>query len=93
MTSISEDTLLSELGIAKAECKQIQGVALSSSSVVRDGLVLSEEQLSALAIVRLAYDPPPEVGHMQLRTTNGLLRPLYLRWDSNCNLFFGMRKE
>jgi len=77
ITSINEDRLLVELGIVHAERNQIEGLH-SSSSRARGGHVLSEEQLSSIAISRLAANPPPEVGIIQRRTQKWMLRPFPL---------------
>jgi|EP00966_Prymnesium_polylepis_P090589 hypothetical protein len=72
MTSISENKLLRALGLSHAERCQIEGLQMASSLGGRTGL--TEEQLSSSAIVRLAANPPPEVGVVQCRTAHWLLR-------------------
>jgi len=75
ITSINEDRLLKEMGLSRAERDQIED--LSSASVI-EGQDLTEAQPSTTAIVRLAADPPPDVGVMQRRTESRLLRPFPL---------------
>jgi len=75
MTSINEHTLLKELGLSHTERNQIEGI---SSISVRGGLGLTEDQLASRTIVRLAHDPPQEVGIMQRRAAISLLRPFPL---------------
>jgi len=81
-SSVSEAYLLKALGLPSADRKQIQG--LYSSPLARrassiDGSMLDEvageEELASLAIVRLAAHPPAEVGNLQRRTSEWLLRP------------------
>ena len=75
ITSIKEDRLLHELGLSLAERNQIEGLHVGrSSSTSASGLGLSESQLSALAIVRLAANPPPETGQLQRKSAGWLLR-------------------
>eukprot|EP00966_Prymnesium_polylepis_P185531 4300500-Prymnesium_polylepis.1 len=55
IVSINEMKHLKALGVSEAERNQIQGIGLTSSSlIVRGGLILTETQLSTLAVVRLA---------------------------------------
>ena len=85
ITSINEDRLLSELGLPRAERDQIEGLE-NTKKVTRRGSTLSiAEELSSRAIIRLAANPPPEVGRMQRRTAERLLRPypLGLRFSGN----------
>jgi len=77
MTSINESRLLVELGLLQAERSQIQGLQTSLAQTDTTHQ-LNEEQLSSRAIIRLAVDPPPEVGQMQRRTASQLLRPFPL---------------
>jgi hypothetical protein len=72
ITSINEDRLLRELGLQDEERNQIEGL---SSTRVRGGISLTEEQMSSRAIARLAADPPQQVGSFQRRTRAWLLRP------------------
>jgi len=86
ITSISEDKLLKALGVPQIERNNIQGLPLPSSSstiVVRSGAILSEAQVAAQTIVRLAHDPPTRVFRMQRRTCAWLLRsfPLGFRFS------------
>eukprot|EP00966_Prymnesium_polylepis_P229116 5301864-Prymnesium_polylepis.2 len=74
ITSISELRLLTELGLPEVEQKQILGLRLRTLAF-SSGLWVSERQLSSRAIVRLALDPPLEVGKMQRHTSARLLRP------------------
>jgi len=76
VTSISEDRLLKHMGLQKADRKLLEGLQVAvrtSSASLGDGL--TEEQLSARTIARLAADPPHETGRMQQLTTQKLLRP------------------
>jgi len=78
ITSMNEERLLKVLGLAKADRNQIEG--LRTGRVVVSGEqsaieILTEAQLAARAINRLAGDPLPEVGTMQRRTAHKLLRP------------------
>ena len=99
ITSISEDRLLSALCLPLAERTQIEGLH-SLSLRTHAGAGLTEEQLTSRAVFRLTSNPPPEVGKLQRRTSELLLRPfplglrvsgknmspLYFRSDSNCGL-------
>jgi len=80
IVSINEDKLLTNLGIPKAERDLIEGLRMKPSPTigVHGGHSLTEAQLSSRAIVRLALDPPPEVGRLQRRTARRLLRPFPL---------------
>ena len=76
ITSIREDSLLKELGLPLTERNQIEGLQSgASASRLIGGLGLTEAQLAALAIVRLAHNPPPQVGHVQRCSTKRLFRP------------------
>jgi len=75
ITSINEDRLLKELGLAREERKLIEGLTTVNT---RGSQGLTEEQLSSRAVVRLAADPPPGVGNLQRRTRTWLLRPFPL---------------
>jgi len=77
ITSIMEDKLLKALGCKSAVRSQIEGLQ-NKRTFSKDATRLTEDQHSTLAIVRLAADPPPEVGLMQRKTRNWLLRPFPL---------------
>ena len=64
--------MLKALGLSDFEIEQIEGLGSVS---IRGGYGLTEEQLSSRAIVRLAADPPQDVGVVQRRTAQWLLRP------------------
>jgi len=85
MTSLSENRLLGALGLPSAEKKQLEGLQARRTSFVSTihGLRLTEDQLVSLAAIRLAHDPPQEVGAMQRRTAKWLSRvyPLGLRFS------------
>ena len=81
---MNEDRLLRVLELPVAERNQIEGLQTGRAHVhgethaatrARQGVELSAEQLSSVAIVRLAANPPPAVGVMQRRTAHKLLRP------------------
>jgi hypothetical protein len=55
---------------------------------MRGGLGLTDEQLLTSKIVTIAADPPPEVGRLQRRTSEWLLR--YPRWDSKWQVRTGL---
>ncbi|KAL1496398.1 hypothetical protein AB1Y20_016353 [Prymnesium parvum] len=82
ITSVNEDVLLKELGLSQLDRHQMEGLTFRSADVPSS---LTEAQLSTLASVRLARDPPPEVGTMQRRTAGWLVRlyPLGLRFSGN----------
>ena len=86
ITSINEDRLLEELGLKRSERDQIEGlqVDLTTTAGQHGGFAMTEE-LSSRAIRRLAANPPAEVGRMQRRTAERLLRPypLGLRFSGN----------
>jgi len=73
ITSINEDVLLKAIGTSVAERNRIEGLHTSSAAT---GSELFEEM--SRAIVQLAANPPPEVGRMQRRTAESLLRPFPL---------------
>lgn len=76
ITSINEDRLLQELGMKVSERKQLEGLHSERSSVdLHHELGLTLEQLSSRAVVRLAANPPLQVGHMQRLTAKHSLRP------------------
>jgi len=91
MTSINEDRLLMVLGLPEKERSQLEGLQRSSTGSragsAKGSLspMLSEEQLSTQAIVRLAADPPRQAGKLQRLTSHLLLRPfpLGLRFSGN----------
>jgi hypothetical protein len=69
---ICASVLLKAIGLSEEERNQIEGL---TTIQMRGSLGLTEAQLSTRAIVRLAVDPPAEVGSLQRRTSNWLLRP------------------
>ena len=81
ITSMSEDRLLRESGISRAERIQIECLQTTRTVFARQSvygassLGLSEEELSTRAIVRLARDPPLNIGRLQRRTAQWLVRP------------------
>ena len=81
ITSMNEDRLLEELGLPPAERNQIEGLQVGNADPRPGGgtsVGPSVEQLSSRAVARLAANPPPEVGRMQRRTAEWLLRPFPL---------------
>jgi hypothetical protein len=75
ITSISESRLLTELGLPRVEQNQILGLQVRrAAGVISGGVWLSGQQLSNRAIVRLAANPPPQVGKMQRYTSRRLVR-------------------
>ena len=82
ITSVSESRLLTELGLPAAEQNQILGLRIGRAKPASGaniwGLWLTEQQISSRAIVRLANNPPPEVGRLQRLTSKRLLRPFPL---------------
>ena len=77
ITSVNEDALLKAMGVSAVERNQIEGLQVMQSS--HGGVpILTEEQQTARAIVRLAKYPPPEVAVLQQRTAARLLRPFPL---------------
>jgi len=87
MTSICESRLLMEIGVPNSERNQIMGLQRRASELgtLSGPGGLTEPQLVARAIGRLATDPPQLVGAMQRRTTSWLLRPFPegLRFSGN----------
>jgi hypothetical protein len=79
MTSICESRLLMEIGVPNSERNQIMGLQRRASELgtLSGPGGLTEPQLVARAIGRLATDPPQLVGAMQRRTTSWLLRQQY----------------
>jgi hypothetical protein len=71
ITSLGEQRMLTALGLPSSERSLIEGLKFKRSS----GDSLNERQLANRAIVRLASNPPPEVGSLQRRTRGWLLRP------------------
>mmetsp|Transcript_9588 Transcript_9588/g.28380 ORF Transcript_9588/g.28380 Transcript_9588/m.28380 type:complete len:621 (-) Transcript_9588:554-2416(-) len=83
ITSIAEDRLLLAIGLPRDERELIEGLrdlrhAALDGAAERGELSLTQSQLSARAIVRLAANPPPAVGSLQRRTAGWLLRPFPL---------------
>ena len=74
ISSINEDGLLTELGLPIHERYEIEGL-LTGRSQADAALSLTEEQQTSRAIVRLAANPPLQVGRVQRRTAEYLLRP------------------
>ena len=72
----NEDLLLKQLGLPGVERRQIEGVMTHAASSSQSRLAVTEDTLSTRALLRLAADPPPQVGDIQRRTTRWLLRPL-----------------
>eukprot|EP00966_Prymnesium_polylepis_P004195 96129-Prymnesium_polylepis.1 len=64
VTSINEDRFLKELGLPKAERNQIEDL-LSSSDHASGVSGVTQAQLSTVALIRLAANPPVKVGDMQ----------------------------
>jgi len=87
ITSINEDKLLAAMGLSSADRKAIEGLqprhVLTAEHLDAGGN--TEEEMSTLAIIRLAREPPLQVGQMQRRTSQWLLRPfpLGLRFSGN----------
>eukprot|EP00966_Prymnesium_polylepis_P330093 7385754-Prymnesium_polylepis.1 len=75
-TSMNEDKLLKIMGVPEAERGHIEGLQMrrSSSSTVSHRRELSVEELSSIALVRLAAEPPPEVALLQRKTQWWLAR-------------------
>eukprot|EP00966_Prymnesium_polylepis_P122262 2826035-Prymnesium_polylepis.1 len=79
--SVNEDKFLRQLGLPSSERKQIEGLKLNRSTSISGevgGPGLTEAQLTAHAVARLAANPPPTIGAMQRRTADKLLRPFPL---------------
>jgi hypothetical protein len=72
ITSLNEDRLLKEMGVPRIERNQIEGLVTLSSTQAE---TLTEEKQISRAIVRLAANPPAQVGALQRRTSRWLLRP------------------
>ena len=86
ITSINEDRMLAELGLPRAERDQIEGLQVDLTTTAgRHGGFAMTEELSSRAIRQLAGNPPAQVGRMQRRTAEKLLRPypLGLRFSGN----------
>jgi len=77
ITSFNEDKFLRLIGLSRLDCNQIEGLPSSGSSA---GLSLSYR-----AIVRLAANPPQQVGTIQRRSACWSVRPypLGLRFSGN----------
>jgi len=76
--SINEDTYLKELGLSADERNQMEGLVGGRRSHSDVDLDLNEEQQTTRAVVKLAANPPQEVGAMQRLTSRKLLRPFPL---------------
>ena len=77
ISSISEPRFLTALGVNRVEKQQIAGLGVITQNQTAgdQSFVSSLEQLASRALVRLAIDPPPTVGHVQRRSSSWLLRP------------------
>jgi len=76
ITSMNEDRLLKELGVSDVVRNQIEGLTAKASSSSRtNGVALTDDKQALVASVRLAANPPPEVGTMQHRTAKWMIRP------------------
>jgi hypothetical protein len=75
ITSMNEDVLLIQLGVSRGERDRIEGILRRHPSST---VTLSEEQQISRAVIRLAADPPLQVGRMQRRTAGWLVRPFPL---------------
>ena len=81
VTSLNESRMLRALGLPEIEQNQILGLRMrrgAMSSALSGSLWLTEQQLSSRAIVRLAGNPPPQVGKLQRLASKRLLRPFPL---------------
>eukprot|EP00966_Prymnesium_polylepis_P291683 6736857-Prymnesium_polylepis.1 len=78
ITSMNEDRVLRELGLALDVRNEIEGLhgGRSSSAAALSGL--TEEQQMSRAVARLTANPPIEVGVMQRRACSYLVRPFPL---------------
>ena len=77
ISSINGSRLLSELKIQRDERYQIDGLRIGQKKALRGekkGAGMTDEQLSARALIRVAANPPAGVGDMQRRTSERLLR-------------------
>eukprot|EP00966_Prymnesium_polylepis_P047584 1101873-Prymnesium_polylepis.1 len=74
ISSINEDRLLKEMGIAAPERREIEALMVQPSDYEPDGAALTEQQRSWRAIAKLVSNPPPKVGKFQQRTSRWLLR-------------------
>ena len=88
MTSLDENGLLKRIGVTRADRDRIEGLqsGISNSSVVAQGRrSFTGLQVANEAVARVARDPPTQVGVMQWRTTEKLLRiyPLGLRFSGS----------
>jgi len=94
ISSVEEDRMLSALGLNRVERNRIEGLLVARSSVDSAGLSLMMRQGASsnqgaegqnTSLLRLAADPPREVGWMQRKTARGLLRPFPsgLRFSGN----------
>eukprot|EP00966_Prymnesium_polylepis_P112430 2601017-Prymnesium_polylepis.1 len=75
VTSVGEDRLLREMGTSHTDRNQIEGLQSSSADLMQCTFGLTNEQLSSRALMRIAADPPPDVGSLQRRTADWILRP------------------
>eukprot|EP00966_Prymnesium_polylepis_P253704 5863756-Prymnesium_polylepis.1 len=78
ISSVNEDKLLKLIGLTTTERSKIEGLLerrRSSASSIEPGVVVREEQQVTGALIRLATNPPPEVGDLQRRSQSWMLRP------------------
>ena len=80
ITSVNEDVLLKRMGLGLVERMHIEGLrkqrgATNPSISSREPEILTEDQQVARAVVRLATNPPVQVGDLQRRTCTWFLRP------------------
>eukprot|EP00966_Prymnesium_polylepis_P272845 6303411-Prymnesium_polylepis.1 len=62
------------IGLSRRERNELEGLQ-AGSNAGEDGVHLTQEQVSSRAAVRLAFNPPSEVGLVQRQTARFLLRP------------------
>eukprot|EP00966_Prymnesium_polylepis_P197596 4578986-Prymnesium_polylepis.2 len=97
ITSLNENKLLKYLGTTDVDRHLIEGLQVRRSSVTSSGepIRLNDERHSTNAVVRLAANPPLEVGILQRRTATWLLRPfpLGLRLSGRNSMQPGPRTE
>ena len=77
ITSVSESRLLEALGVRSVERQLIEGLQVRRPSLANSKSTssLTDSQLSARALIRLAANPPSEVRLLQRKTARWLLRP------------------
>jgi hypothetical protein len=74
ITSINEDKLLRELSVSRIDRSQIEGLTKSKGKGGKHSPEAHKKLLSSRALLQLAADPPAEVGRMQRRSTQWLIR-------------------